>query len=505
MEVKSSGAGHRRLMPALLGWYVVLACLIMMCTCQASSNSDIVGSPSLAKMADTNVPDTIAEENDAVAVAPNTHSSDEGADDENVERDSEELFDPVESITDKLSTWMKDKRKKNKRKKQEFKDDILQQQKETPNQGPALPFVTLAFAQTLDGMIAARCSDGDGESTTTTSNLRLSSPQSMILTHQLRNMHDAILVGGSTFLLDTPRLNVRLPVDSFSHGVEVEHPMPIVLDTKLNTLQQLLFDKIVSDSFDEEETLPDISIDTIKAHNPIICCSSNAAQCFLDILEVFQDQQTAKVQRKRKKSYGIIVYKKIDYNNDHEEDIYLPIKITIHVTRHNKKGEDDVVQDVTLTLLPCQTNNENEQTDDDETTSSSTQSESLNLQHALHQLYSQFSIESVMVEGGAGILSSFMNACCSDDNRNSSSKVVDCICVTVAPKIMGGKWGLPVFGGLDATTMTGSIGVEAAESQEHDDSSDGEDKIDETQQSMMSIKEGEFVSLGSDCIFFGKL
>src|SRR5208337_2984807 len=47
------------------------------------------------------------------------------------------------------------------------------------------PLVTLSYAQSLDGSIAAR----PGRP------LTLSGPQSMVLTHGLRSFHDAILVG----------------------------------------------------------------------------------------------------------------------------------------------------------------------------------------------------------------------------------------------------------------------------------------------------------------------
>jgi 3,4-dihydroxy 2-butanone 4-phosphate synthase/GTP cyclohydrolase II len=47
------------------------------------------------------------------------------------------------------------------------------------------PFVTLSYAQSLDGCISARAGEA----------LPLSGQQSLTLTHQLRAMHDAILVG----------------------------------------------------------------------------------------------------------------------------------------------------------------------------------------------------------------------------------------------------------------------------------------------------------------------
>jgi riboflavin-specific deaminase-like protein len=77
------------------------------------------------------------------------------------------------------------------------------------------PFVTLSYAQSLDGCIAARRGQA----------LSLSGPQSMIFTHKLRAGNDAILVGIGTVLSDNPRLNVRL--------VNGNSPRPIVLDSQV--------------------------------------------------------------------------------------------------------------------------------------------------------------------------------------------------------------------------------------------------------------------------------
>lgn len=77
------------------------------------------------------------------------------------------------------------------------------------------PFVTVTYAQSLDGSIAA----GSGEP------LRLSGSESMEWTHRLRALHDAILVGIGTVLSDDPRLNVR-----YGDG---SHPTPVVLDSGL--------------------------------------------------------------------------------------------------------------------------------------------------------------------------------------------------------------------------------------------------------------------------------
>ncbi|MFN8440363.1 MAG: GTP cyclohydrolase II [Caldilineaceae bacterium] len=81
----------------------------------------------------------------------------------------------------------------------------------------ASPFVTLSWAQSLDGSIAAEAGKP----------LRLSAEGSMRLTHRLRSMHDAILVGIGTVLADNPRLTTRL--------VEGPSPRPIIIDSRLRT------------------------------------------------------------------------------------------------------------------------------------------------------------------------------------------------------------------------------------------------------------------------------
>lgn len=77
------------------------------------------------------------------------------------------------------------------------------------------PFVTLSYAQSLDGCVAV-CRGQP---------LALSGSQSLTLTHRLRAAHDAILVGIGTVLADNPRLTVRL--------VEGKSPQPVVVDSRL--------------------------------------------------------------------------------------------------------------------------------------------------------------------------------------------------------------------------------------------------------------------------------
>ena len=78
-----------------------------------------------------------------------------------------------------------------------------------------LPFVTIKYAQTLDGRIA----------TTTGQSQWISSAASLKFTHKLRATHDAILVGVGTVIKDNPELTVRL-----ARG---RNPLRVIVDTAL--------------------------------------------------------------------------------------------------------------------------------------------------------------------------------------------------------------------------------------------------------------------------------
>jgi 2,5-diamino-6-(ribosylamino)-4(3H)-pyrimidinone 5'-phosphate reductase len=86
----------------------------------------------------------------------------------------------------------------------------------TPKQHD-LPFVTLTYACSLDGMIAL----APGLRTT------LSGPKTKSMTHYLRLKHDAILVGAGTAVADAPSLNCRYP------GADLDiQPRPVVVDPR---------------------------------------------------------------------------------------------------------------------------------------------------------------------------------------------------------------------------------------------------------------------------------
>lgn len=78
------------------------------------------------------------------------------------------------------------------------------------------PYITVSYAQSLDGSITAYRG----------TKLEMSSPESRVLSHQLRSRFDAVLVGIGTVLIDNPRLTVRL--------IEGRNPQTAIIDSELS-------------------------------------------------------------------------------------------------------------------------------------------------------------------------------------------------------------------------------------------------------------------------------
>lgn len=94
-------------------------------------------------------------------------------------------------------------------------DDLRQSFARSSGRRKHRPFVTLSFAQSLDGCLSAR----DGCS------FALSGEAALKLTHAIRSSHDGILVGIGTVIADDPQLNVRL--------VDGPTPQRVILDSTL--------------------------------------------------------------------------------------------------------------------------------------------------------------------------------------------------------------------------------------------------------------------------------
>ncbi|CAB9499867.1 diamino-6-ribosylamino-4(3H)-pyrimidinone 5'-phosphate reductase [Seminavis robusta] len=220
-------------------------------------------------------------------------------------------------------------------------NDILSWQQEHSNRQVDRPYVTVTYAQSLDGKIALILADKEGNdddsilssSAPTSSNFALSDPASFKMTHALRSIHDGILVGGKTLSVDNPRLSNRLwGTASRKMSRASGQPRPIVLDTHLKHIKALG--------------------KNCRATNVIVCCSQEVAATV--------DAQDLP---------------------DSIEILRCPINL--------ETGRIDILE-------------------------------------MLKQLKQKYNIQSLMVEGGASVLTSFY----------SQPQLVDCICITVAPKLL---------------------------------------------------------------------
>jgi len=79
------------------------------------------------------------------------------------------------------------------------------------------PLITLTYAQSMDGRIATVTGDSQW----------ISGPQTLRLAHELRDRHEAIMVGVGTVIADDPQLTCRIDGG--------RNPHRVVLDTTLRT------------------------------------------------------------------------------------------------------------------------------------------------------------------------------------------------------------------------------------------------------------------------------
>jgi riboflavin-specific deaminase-like protein len=260
-----------------------------------------------------------------------------------------------------------------------------------PKERPPSLYVCVTYAQTLDGCIAITSTNNKQDTAVgigSSSNLKLSSPESFLLTHALRANFDAIIVGGNTLSTDNPRLNNRLwngnDGQQESNDATLKQPIPVILDSNLRHVMSMVESNQI--------------INCAKSHEFIIICC-------------------------RKSAYEHYSKKIKQYCNVHNVSIKLQVC--------------DCIED----------------------------SKRLSLKHVLQRLGENHRIESVMVEGGASIISSFLD---------QHADLVDCVCVTICPRFVGSK-------GLNALKSALITGCEG----------DG----------MLEFKSSNWFQLGQDSIF----
>ena len=125
-----------------------------------------------------------------------------------------------------------------------------------------MPFVTLKFAQTLDGRIATVTGDSQW----------ISSDSTMRLAHRLRNLHDAVLVGIGTVMADNPQLTVRL--------VKGRSPLRVVPDPRLAIS---LNARILQD----QDVAPTIVVTTLRADEEKVAALGEKG---IEVLMVEEDE-----------------------------------------------------------------------------------------------------------------------------------------------------------------------------------------------------------------------
>jgi diaminohydroxyphosphoribosylaminopyrimidine deaminase/5-amino-6-(5-phosphoribosylamino)uracil reductase len=105
---------------------------------------------------------------------------------------------------------------------------LLEQQSQTLNkiffhyQKNHRPFVYAKWAMSLDGKITVNGTDSK----------KISSHESFIHTHQLRNICDAILIGKQTLIDDNPNLNVRINIK------KIKHPYRFILFSNIEEIDR---------------------------------------------------------------------------------------------------------------------------------------------------------------------------------------------------------------------------------------------------------------------------
>ncbi|KAM3572258.1 hypothetical protein VYU27_005748 [Nannochloropsis oceanica] len=251
------------------------------------------------------------------------------------------------------------------------------------------PFVTLAYAQSLDGCVATE----DKKPTA------ISGPAALVLTHDLRALHDCILIGAGTLQSDNPRLNVRLS-SCTSSACPVSSSSP-PSSSFLSTLLSFL---LPSSPLSPNPSPPSSS--RCRDPRPVLLLSSGRGPLPFDLSAlrlsrpplIFTPSLSSLLRRLPGGAKG---------------ELYRSLTL---------KGYEFI--ECAPSSLPS---------------SSSFSSSRCCLVDVLRQLKEKWGYERVMVEGGAGVLTSFLEGGGGGGERDG---LVDVCVVTIAPSFVGNGYKL---------------------------------------------------------------
>jgi riboflavin biosynthesis pyrimidine reductase len=315
------------------------------------------------------------------------------------------------------------------------------------------PFVTLAFAMSLDGKIAVQQQpvhnnqarhDEDADTTEplrsatsySSSNLPISGSSSRRLTHGLRSLHDGIMIGRGTAVIDAPRLNNRLYHNHNHNKNDIHQPRPIILDprgrcrtdtamlrnfVKRPILVMVLEATAATSSSSSTTTMAKISGDDDDDDDE----SKERGIPLYDVLHVVAEQQRLKPRQN---------------HNEHDDDRKGGRGGLSHVT-----GDNDG--------FSRGNNKEKPEKDDgnDNNDDNNDRSLCLDLRTTLQSLRATYGIKSVMVEGGAETLHSFLFAASQQQQlrrrrADDNWLLYDCLCLTINPTmVLGQRHGISPF------------------------------------------------------------
>mmetsp|Transcript_17702 Transcript_17702/g.17116 ORF Transcript_17702/g.17116 Transcript_17702/m.17116 type:complete len:367 (-) Transcript_17702:38-1138(-) len=209
--------------------------------------------------------------------------------------------DRIEILLSRISDWQREHREEQRQNINEINRNDNKNNKDDDDYD--LPFVLVTFAQTLDGMIATK---------TNSSNFAISCTDSLILTHGLRSIHSAVLIGGRTLAIDNPRLSNRL----FPTHDDTSQPQAVVIDTHLRHVLCMIGNS--------SSCCP-----PIRARPLLVCCSHQAAQKYQQNIQLYnlQQRQMAKPLSRQNTQDAILLEPCLLASNDNNS---LDLKHLLH-------------------------------------------------------------------------------------------------------------------------------------------------------------------------------